>query len=271
MPDCAPTTWCGAPDSLRLVGAARRRRFGADNFVDLDDWSGSHGWAVAARRVLGWADRTILCNPDEARALGPSTVVIENGAAVPPMAVAHPPNAAPRLLFVGYMHYPPNEEGAEFLVREVVPELRRVLGNTFDVRIVGRAPARVHVLAGEPNVTVTGFVADLDTELRQADIAIVPLLSGAGTRIKILEAFAYCVPVVSTRVGAAGLAVEHGRHLLLADEPADLAEACGRLLRDETLRVQLVHEARELVEARYDWRLIEAQIGELASEVLYSR
>jgi glycosyltransferase involved in cell wall biosynthesis len=169
------------------------------------------------------------------------------------------------------MHYPPNEEAAEFLVRDVVPELRRTLGNAFDVRIVGRAPARIHSLGNQPNVTVTGFVADLDTELRSADVAIVPLLHGAGTRIKVLEAFAYCVPVVSTHVGAAGLAVEQDRHLLLADTPADLAGACARLLDDASLRAKVVQEARALVEARYDWGLIEARIAEVASDVMVRR
>jgi glycosyltransferase involved in cell wall biosynthesis len=236
--------------------------------VDIDSPSHSAGWNIAAQRVLGWADRTVLCNPDEARALGDAVVVIENGAAIPSTIGVRRRVGVPRLVFVGWMYYPPNEDAAEFLVRDVVPELRRALGDDFEVRIVGRAPAHIHALGNQPNVTVTGFVDDLEAELRAADVAIVPLRDGAGTRIKILEAFAHGVPVVSTRIGAAGLAIEDGRHLLLADDPHGLADACARVINDVVLRTELVQTARELVEARYDWRLIESQIATLAQDTM---
>jgi glycosyltransferase involved in cell wall biosynthesis len=258
--------WC-----VGLASALSVRRAGngtAPIVVDLVDPSHSAGWDIAARRVSAWADRTVLSNPDEARALGDAVVVIENGAAIPSSIPVHRRGSVPRLVFVGWMYYPPNEEAAEFLVRDVVPELRRALGHDFEVRIVGRAPAHIHALGNEPNVTVTGFVDDLEAELRAADVALIPLRHGAGTRIKILEAFAHCVPVVSTWIGAAGLAVEDGRHLLLADDPRALADACARVINDEPLRSALVQAARELVEARYDWRLIESQIARLAHDTM---
>ncbi len=261
--------WC-----FGLASALSVRRAGNGTVpfvVDLIDSSQSAGWNSAAQRVLEWADRVVLSNPDEARALGDAVVVIENGAAIPSSIGVRRRGSVPRLVFVGWMYYPPNEEAAEFLVRAVVPELRRTLGNDFEVRIVGRAPAHIHTLGNEPNVTITGFIDDLEAELRAADVALVPLRNGAGTRIKILEAFAHCVPVVSTRIGAAGLAVEDGRHLLLADDPRGLADACARVVNDEALRTELVHTARELIEARYDWRLIESHIATLAQDTMRSR
>ena len=85
----------------------------------------------------------------------------------------------------------------------------------------------------------------------QADAAVVPLRAGGGTRIKLLEAFAHGVPVVSTSVGAEGLDVEAGRHLLIADDPAGLADACRRLMEEPGLADRLRAEALRLVAARY--------------------
>lgn len=87
-------------------------------------------------------------------------------------------------------------------------------------------------------------------------ILITPLLSGSGTRLKILEAMAMGKPVVSTRIGAEGLAGRHGEHLLLADAPVDFAHSIGQLLSDRKLREQLTLNARALAEARYDWKRI---------------
>ena len=138
------------------------------------------------------------------------------------------------------------------------------MGVEFEVRIVGEAPAAVQALGNEPNVTVTGFVEDLGAELAAADVAVVPLRRGTGTRLKILEAFAHAIPVVSTKVGAAGLDVIDGEHLLLADTGDDFADACQRLARHDALRLRMTTAASELVEAQYDWRRIEDQIAGLA-------
>jgi glycosyltransferase involved in cell wall biosynthesis len=129
---------------------------------------------------------------------------------------------------------------------------------------VGEAPPDVQALGREPNVTVTGYVEDLGAELERCDVALVPLRRGTGTRLKILEAFAHSIPVVSTSVGAAGLDVVDDEHLLLADAPEAFADASARLVRDEALRNRLTAAARTLVEDHYDWRRIETEIAELA-------
>jgi glycosyltransferase involved in cell wall biosynthesis len=96
--------------------------------------------------------------------------------------------------------------------------------------------------------------------LRQAAVVVVPLRFGGGTRIKILEALAYRVPVVSTSVGAEGLEVESGKHLLLADSPSAFAQCCLRLLADPALREHLTAQGFELVRAKYEWRAIQSLV-----------
>jgi glycosyltransferase involved in cell wall biosynthesis len=94
-------------------------------------------------------------------------------------------------------------------------------------------------------------VPDLTVELREAALAVVPIRFGGGTRIKILEAFAHGLPVVTTTVGAEGLEVEDGRHLLVADDADALASACLRLLDDRDLRSRLAAAGRALWQERY--------------------
>lgn len=123
----------------------------------------------------------------------------------------------------------------------------------------------MHALAAD-DINVTDFVPDARTELEQADLVVVPLRAGLGTRIKIMEAFAYQVPVVSTTIGAEGIAAAPGRELLIADDAAAFAKACVTLLRDNDLRRSVIDAAYRLAVARYDWPIIERQIGELATE-----
>jgi glycosyltransferase involved in cell wall biosynthesis len=98
-------------------------------------------------------------------------------------------------------------------------------------------------------------------------VSVVPIRFGGGTRIKILEAFAHGVPVVSTTVGCEGLDVIDGRHLLVADRPAELAVACCRLLTDEDVRKRISAEARALWEQRYRWTAVTPAVAEVLREV----
>jgi glycosyltransferase involved in cell wall biosynthesis len=153
-----------------------------------------------------------------------------------------------------------NADAAQFFVRRILPRIQRVVP---DVRtmIVGSNPTQaVRELQDDPSVTVTGTVPTVEPFLREASMSVVPIRFGGGTRIKILESLAHGVPVVSTRVGAEGLEVEDGRHLLLADSAADFADACLRLLRDGAQCAALSREGLKLVQARYDWRVIEQEV-----------
>jgi polysaccharide biosynthesis protein PslH len=172
--------------------------------------------------------------------------------AIPPV----PPNpAATRLLSVATMHYPPNAEALRWFRDEVWP-LVRLAHPAAGLDVVGPRPP--DDLAGwgaaDERVRVPGFVADLDPLYRDAAIFIVPLRSGSGVRVKILEAMARGVAVVSTAIGAAGLALRHGEHLLIADTPDEFARAILQLLTNPSRRAALATAARERVLALYDWR-----------------
>jgi glycosyltransferase involved in cell wall biosynthesis len=111
-------------------------------------------------------------------------------------------------------------------------------------------------------------VDDVRPVIAGSAACVVPLRQGGGTRLKILEAMALGVPVVSTRKGAEGLDVVDGEHLLLADGPRDLAAASVRLLQDGALRARLAANARALVEQRYDWRAIGAAFTDLVEDAV---
>ena len=165
----------------------------------------------------------------------------------------------PTILFVGAMSWAPNAAAARFLTTEVLPRVRAEVPGAR-LRIVGRdAGPEVQALARHAGVEVTGAVPDVLPHLADAYVMAVPLEAGGGTRLKILEAFAAGVPVVSTPVGAEGLDVIHGRDLWLAPR-ARFAEAVVRVLTHPIRAAELAAHARELVVQRYDW----SSIGRIA-------
>ncbi len=168
--------------------------------------------------------------------------------------VRHPD--ANHILHVGTMYWPPNIDAVRWFLREVYPLIRRRRPDVrFDV-VGSRPPADLQALNEEGiGVHVTGYVADLTPYLEQAGVFIVPLRAGSGMRVKILNALAQGLPIVSTTVGAEGIAVTDGEHLLLADEPADFAEAVLRLLEDPALAARLGANGRRLAEEVYDYRV----------------
>jgi sugar transferase (PEP-CTERM/EpsH1 system associated) len=168
--------------------------------------------------------------------------------------LAEQPNAS-TLLMVGKMSYRPNVDAAIFFCREVFPLIKQKVPNA-KLLIVGRDPtASVQALASE-EVTVTGTVESVIPYYQRACISVVPLRSGGGTRLKILESMALGRPVVSTSLGCEGLSVTHDENVLIADTPVDFVFQTVRLLNDVELRQRLIANGRRLVEAKYDWQAI---------------
>ncbi|MCS6859889.1 MAG: glycosyltransferase [Abditibacteriales bacterium] len=187
--------------------------------------------------------------------VSPNGVDVQLYQPLPPLAA----NAKPEILFTGYMAYTPNHDGAQWFCRDILPLIHRQMPEAH-FTIMGRSPKpEVAALASE-RVTVTGEVPDALPYFRRAAVCVVPLRMGSGTRLKILEAFALGKAVVSTTVGAEGLEVVPGQHLLIADDPPSFAAAVVRVLRDADLRERLGRAGRELVEQRYDWRQIVREI-----------
>ena len=169
-----------------------------------------------------------------------------------------------RLLFVGSLEYFPNVDAARFLCEEVRPRLAAMTARSVCVQLVGASPApQVRRLADLPGVSLKASVADVGPYYAGADVVAVPVRAGGGTRIKVLEAFAHGVPVVSTPVGAEGLDVEPGRHLLIATHAETFAAACLRLVEEPARARAQAARARALVRARYAHRRVVASIRAL--------
>ncbi len=228
-------------------------------------------WRRLQRAAGGRVASTVVCSEldaGRARAAGMLRVdVVPNGYPVvsDPVGRVHVSDP-PTVLFQGTLRYPPNAEAARFLVRDVVPRLRRLVP-AVEVRLVGTIAPALAPLDDVPGVTVVGQVPDIADELAGADLVVVPLRFGSGTRLKVLEAFAQKVPVVSTTLGAEGLGVEDGVHLLVADTAEELATACARLLGDESLRAGLVERAHALFRERYGDDVVAAIVSTLARRV----
>jgi sugar transferase (PEP-CTERM/EpsH1 system associated) len=172
-----------------------------------------------------------------------------------------------RLVFTGSMDYYPNVHAVLFFARACWPYIRRHVPEA-EWLIVGRnPPAAVRRLARLPGVTVTGSVPDIRSYLAEASVVVVPLRIGSGTRLKILEAFAMRKAVISTALGAEGLAVTPGEHLLIEDQPEAFARAVIALLRDEQRRRRLGEAGRRLVEQAYSWSRCEEALLALLARV----
>ena len=173
-----------------------------------------------------------------------------------------------RLVFSGSMDWHPNEDAVCYFIDTILPRIRAEIPDA-SFTIVGRNPgARVRELAAHPGVTVTGTIADVRPAIGEASVYVVPLRAGSGTRIKIFEALAMGKAVVSTTVGAEGLALESGRHFLAADTPHDFAHAVIRLVRDPARRQALGDAGRALVETDYSWSTIASQFEARCEEVV---
>jgi glycosyltransferase involved in cell wall biosynthesis len=246
------------------VGARARRALaalqGAKNVARWRDLQTTAARSVAAVAVCSELDRQRLG--------APNAVVVPNGYHPP----AHPVGRMevgdpPTIVFAGYHLYPPNVDAARYLVAHIAPLVRRRVPDV-QIRLVGAVDERIRPLHDPPRVVVTGFVDDIQQELARADLVAVPLRYASGTRIKILEAFAHRIPVVSTTVGAEGLEAVPGRDLIVADSAETFAEGCVTLLTRPAVRKAMVEGAAALFEARYRWDRIEEVVAALGVRVV---
>jgi glycosyltransferase involved in cell wall biosynthesis len=162
---------------------------------------------------------------------------------------------SPDILHLGGLNYLPNLEGLRWFLGAVFPLVVARLPKC-SLYVVGQDPPRDVVEEGvrDCRIFVAGRVPEVGPYLAKASLLAVPLHSGSGMRVKILEAFARGVPVVTTTVGYEGIEATPGEHLLAADDPAGFADAVVRLAQDELLARRLTRNARRLVKAKYDWR-----------------
>lgn len=206
------------------------------------------------RALARHADAVVAVSADEAalvQALAPSTrvVVAPNGVDPDALTPTPPGDAA---LFVGLLSYGPNRDAMAWFAREVVPQLG---ADGPEILVAGREPGpELQSLARRaPRLRLLGFVPDLAPLYARAGVFVNPMRGGGGTRLKMLEAMAAGKAVVSTSVGAEGLALTPGRDVVVADTATEFAVAVRGLLADRAQAARLGRAARALVEARYRW------------------
>jgi glycosyltransferase involved in cell wall biosynthesis len=168
------------------------------------------------------------------------------------------------LIFVGSMDWLPNIDGMQYFANEILPLIRKERPDCR-VAIAGRRPTpAIQELGKRDNgIIVTGTVPDVRPYLWGSAISIVPLRIGGGTRLKIFEAMAAKLPVVSTTVGAEGLPVTDGKHIAIADSPELFAQRCLTLLTDEDRRKKMAAEAWDLVARQFSWDAVTREFEDM--------
>jgi len=225
--------------------------------------------ADACRR----ADLTIAVSADDRRRLeaiapGIRAVAIPTGVDTAYFAPNGDSERADRLVFSGSMDWHPNEDAVAYFADAILPRIRADVPGV-SLTVVGRNPsARLREIASRTGICVTGTVDDVRPSMAEAAVYVVPLRAGGGTRLKIFEALAMAKAVVSTTVGAEGLALEPGRHFVAADDPRDFADAVVGLLRDPQRRGALGRAGRDLVETYYSWPTVAREFEDRCEEVV---
>jgi O-antigen biosynthesis protein len=170
------------------------------------------------------------------------------------------PRIAKTMLFVGSFRHLPNREALAWFVDHVLPAVVALAPDASLVIVGSEPPASLSFLSSNPNVRLTGFVEDIREPLSRYAVFVCPVLSGSGIRVKLLEAFAAGIPVVSTTVGAEGLSTESGVVCELADTPREFAEAILKLFGDLSYSHELATRARRAVESTRDVQKMTAQL-----------
>jgi glycosyltransferase involved in cell wall biosynthesis len=191
----------------------------------------------------------------EARCPDGKTMVAENGVNTGEIRMA-PVSRSKKILFVGTMNYFPNIDGALFMAQTILPFIRR-MDPLITLCIAGKnMPRQILDLGADSGIQIIQDPPDIHAVAADCSVSVVPLRLGGGTRIKILEAFALGLPVVSTAKGCEGLAVEDGVHLMIRDDPEEFAAGVTRAVNDHDLSGSLRRNGRVLAEERYDWHKI---------------
>jgi sugar transferase (PEP-CTERM/EpsH1 system associated) len=234
--------------------------------------------AEKMRRFERWAAQQcatcLVLSPDEALTLERlvdvrNVDVIPNGVDVEYFRPSGERDATGSIVYTGLMNYAPNVEAVQHFCSEILPLVHRRVPHAH-FHVVGAKPApEVQALSSE-RVTIHGFVPDVRPYLRDAEVFVVPLLHGGGIRNKILEAAASGRAVVSTTLGAEGLGLRAGEELLLADSPAEFADAVTSLLRDPLRREALERRARAAAE-RHRWERIGKALNDVVDRAVAPR
>lgn len=231
--------------------------------VEANWWSRVHAKASAA------ADAVVVSSKSDVDRIGhgsvfdlPNTYELDADEVVESVPRVRSASTPPLMMFVGLLSWAPNADGVGWFIDEVLPLIRLEIPNASLV-VIGQGAERIHQYASVPGVEITGPIHDLRPWLERADISVVPMRVGSGTRIKILEAFCHRLPVVSTSIGAEGLGTRHAENILIADEAQDFARQCVELLRNPARRSEIASAAWVYSRENFGNRVISHKIDEI--------
>jgi polysaccharide biosynthesis protein PslH len=286
--------WAERPHIAKLFGSVRSK-----TILDLDDLEhvkiarlmkvqtairerlrSTYRYAFYRHLEVTWARQffaTVVCSEEDRRYLAErgchNAVVVPNGPGTwnddgdPPTRRTREAGAPLRVVFLGNVASEPNADAIAYFAERILPPLAaRFPGASLDVvgpnattEVVDRYAGRVHF---------RGFAEDLGAALAEYDVMIVPLRFGGGTKLKVLDGMAHGIPVVTTHVGAEGLALDDGVHALLAETPDEFVRSIERIKEDPSLGARLSRNAYEHVRARFTGSAIQDGIVEWLSRVV---
>ena len=273
---------------LRTANMFRQWRW-PRSVVDIDDvpstYARTHGATIsmaqrfrALQQALVWRRRERLlgerfnvlgvCSAGDQRYLSLKTPVhvIPNGFECPVREPDRQATKAGRIGFIGLFDHPPNLEGIKWFIRECWPQIKRQAPDAR-LRLIGKLSNESLNLCG-PDIDVLGWVADPSGEIATWSAMIVPIQFGAGTRVKIAEAFSRKCPIVSTHFGAYGYDVQDGNELFLADRPEHFVTACLSLIREPALGAAMAERGWQQFVNKLTWKSITPRIHATAEDCL---
>lgn len=169
------------------------------------------------------------------------------------------------ILTMGTLYYPPNADGIRWFMQDVFPLVQRALPNV-KLTVVGKNPPKDFLQAAEGSngrIVMTGYIPELDPYFAASTMMVIPVRAGGGMRVRILEAFARAMPVVTTTVGLEGIEAKPGSDVLVADLPEDFSRSVVELLTNKDLQDKLSINGRRLAEQKYDWQVVLSKMDKI--------
>jgi glycosyltransferase involved in cell wall biosynthesis len=198
-------------------------------------------------------------------------VAVPNGIDMQSLQGEWGPFEAGSLIYTGALTFKINQEAVWHFANEILPLIVQAMPNAM-LRVTGKiAGVPEKWIPRHPALHYTGYLDDVRPAIARSWASVVPLRTGSGTRIKIVESMAIGTPVVSTAKGAEGLDLRAGRDLLIADSPADFADATVGLLSNASLRQSLVEQGRQTARARFDWDLLGEKLNRFVEEIAHAQ
>ena len=205
-------------------------------------------------------DRVVWVTDEDRQALDPSLMHTAKDQVIPicvdtqDKPLLYRPDGF-RVTFLGGLHWPPNAEGMIWFARKIWPRIRAAIPDAV-LTVIGKNPPQEIAGGDIPGLQITGYVEDVTPYLQETAAFIVPLHAGGGMRVKIIDAWAWGLPIVSTTIGAEGIDYQHGENILIGDSEAEFAAHVIRLCEDSALACRLARCGRQTAEQQYEWRQV---------------